>query len=48
MEDQVEELDQLVKDHEYTKKIRMKYHQKTKPMNHGCKRKRRDTNLRKR
>jgi hypothetical protein len=47
-EDKVEELDQTVKDH--AKNIWMEHarylghHEKTKPMNHGYRRRRRDTN----
>jgi hypothetical protein len=52
MEDKVEELDQIVKAHENSnaKKIWMEHarylgpHEKIKPMSHGCKRRRGDTN----
>jgi hypothetical protein len=50
-EDKVEELDQIVKDHgKNSKKTKMEHarylrcHEKTKPMNHGCRRKRGDKN----
>jgi uncharacterized coiled-coil protein SlyX len=50
-EDRVEEINQIVKDQErMAKQIQMKYswslghHEKTKPTNHGCRRKRGDAN----
>jgi hypothetical protein len=48
-EDRVEELDQIVKDNETTlrkyKHARyLGHHEKSKPMNHGCRRSRGDTN----
>jgi hypothetical protein len=49
--DKVEELDQTVKDHERMLQMLqmehtryLEHHEKTKPINHGCRRRRRDTN----